>query len=182
MPHDDHGAGSQTDMSSQSMDVFAELQGKLRAFELGLPSFLSWHGRINRDTIPPHEATILAIQRNVLQSRTDAFLRDYLPNGIRFTYLQVMLYRPILSQLLALNTSQDASDDLHSSFKHDGARACVRSSIQLINLVHETFRTETAEAWWWNSLCRRCLHGQPGSYDMSSLSLLMGYTGSGDRD
>lgn len=69
LPHDDQGAVSHTDMSSQSMDVFAELQGKLRAFELGLPSFLSWHGRINRDTIPPHEATILAIQRNVLQSR-----------------------------------------------------------------------------------------------------------------
>ncbi|SCV48827.1 related to transcription activator protein acu-15 [Fusarium fujikuroi] len=139
VPHDDHGAGSQTDMSSQSMDVFAELQGKLRAFELGLPNFLSWHESRARDTIPPHEATVLAMQRNVLQSR--------------FTYLQVMLYRPILSQLLALNTSQDASDDLHSSFKHDGARACVRSSIQLISLVHETFRTETAEAWWWNSLC-----------------------------
>ncbi|KAF5613348.1 acu-15-like transcription activator [Fusarium sp. NRRL 25303] len=138
VPHDDHGAGSLTDMSSQSMDVFAELQGKLRTFELGLPSFLSWHESRARDTIPPHEANVLAIQRNVLQSR--------------FTYLQVMLYRPILSQLLALNTSQDASDDLHSSFKHDGARACVRSSIQLISLVHETFRTETAEAWWWNSL------------------------------
>ncbi|KAH7210604.1 fungal-specific transcription factor domain-containing protein [Fusarium oxysporum] len=138
LPHDDQGAVSHTDINSQSMDVFAELQGKLRVFELGLPSFLSWHEPIARETIPPHEAMILAIQRNVLQSR--------------FTYLQVMLYRPILSQLLALNTSQDASDDLHSSFKHDGARACVRSSIQLINLVHETFRTETAEAWWWNSL------------------------------
>lgn len=69
VPHDDHGAGSQTDMSSQSMDVFAELQGKLRAFELGLPNFLSWHESRARDTIPPHEATVLAIQRNVLQSR-----------------------------------------------------------------------------------------------------------------
>ncbi|KAF5248254.1 hypothetical protein FANTH_6047 [Fusarium anthophilum] len=96
--------------SSQSMDVFAELQGKLRAFELGLPSFLSWHEPTAGDSIPPHEVTVLAIQRNVLQSR--------------FTYLQVMLYRPILSQLLALSTSQDAGDDLHSSFKHDGARAC----------------------------------------------------------
>ncbi|RKL04473.1 hypothetical protein BFJ68_g11075 [Fusarium oxysporum] len=138
LPHDDHGAVSHTDINGQSMDVFAELQGKLRVFELGLPSFLSWHEPIARETIPPHEFTVLAIQRNVLQSR--------------FTYLQVMLYRPILSQLLALNTSRDASDDLHSSFKHDGARACVRSSIQLINLVHGTFRTETAEAWWWNSL------------------------------
>ncbi|EXA34421.1 hypothetical protein FOVG_14400 [Fusarium oxysporum f. sp. pisi HDV247] len=138
LPYDDQGAVSHTDISSQSMDVFAELQGKLRVFELGLPSFLSWHEPMARETIPPHEATVLAIQRNVLQSR--------------FTYLQVMLHRPILSQLLALNTSQDARDDLHSSFKHDGARACVRSSIQLINLVHGTFRTETAEAWWWNSL------------------------------
>ncbi|KAF5572584.1 transcription activator acu-15 [Fusarium pseudocircinatum] len=120
LPQDDQGAVSHTDIGSQSMDVFAELQGKLRVFELGLPKFLSWHEPMARETIPPHDATILAIQRNVLQSR--------------LTYLQ------------------GAGDDLHSSFKHDGARACVRSSIQLINLVHETFRTETAEAWWWNSL------------------------------
>ncbi|KAF5241850.1 hypothetical protein FANTH_8966 [Fusarium anthophilum] len=77
LPHHDQGAVSHTDINSQSMDVFAELQGKLRAFELGLPSFLSWHEPIARETIPPHEAMILAIQRNVLQSR--------------FTYLQVML-------------------------------------------------------------------------------------------
>ncbi|KAF5975146.1 transcription activator acu-15 [Fusarium coicis] len=169
LPHDDQGAVSPTDISSQSMDVFAELQGKLRVFELGLPKFLSWHEPMARETIPSHEATVLAIQRNVLQSR--------------FTYLQVMLYRPILSQLLALSTSQGTSDDLHSSFKHDGARACVRSSIQLINLVHETFRTETAEAWWWNSLLvYRCLHRQPGAYDVPSLSLPMGHTGSIYRD
>ncbi|KAF4500016.1 transcription activator acu-15 [Fusarium agapanthi] len=110
LPHDDQVGVPHTEVSSQSMDVFAELQGKLRVFELGLPSFLSWHEPMAGDSIPPHEATVLAIQRNVLQSR--------------FTYLQVMLYRPILSQLLALNTSQDASDDLHSSFKHDGAKAC----------------------------------------------------------
>ncbi|KAF5554465.1 transcription activator acu-15 [Fusarium napiforme] len=109
-PHDDQSSFSHTDNSSQSMVVFAEIQGKLRAFEHGLPSFLSWHEPMAREMIPPHEATVLTIQRNVLQSR--------------FTYLQVMLYRPILSQLLALGTSQDISDDLHSSFKHDGARAC----------------------------------------------------------
>ncbi|KAG5786986.1 hypothetical protein H9Q69_013943 [Fusarium xylarioides] len=60
LSHDDQGPVSHTDISSQGMDVFAELQGKLRAFELGLPSFLSWN---------PPMATALAIQRNVLQSR-----------------------------------------------------------------------------------------------------------------
>ncbi|KAM0081913.1 hypothetical protein ACKRZS_005938 [Fusarium odoratissimum] len=69
LSHDDQGAVSHTDISSQSMDVFAEIQGKLRVFELGLPSFLSWHEPMARETIPPHEAMILAIQRNVLQSR-----------------------------------------------------------------------------------------------------------------
>ncbi|KAF5660338.1 transcription activator acu-15 [Fusarium denticulatum] len=129
LPHDDQGAVSHADISSQSMDVFAELQGKLRAFELGLPEFLSWHEPMARETIPPHEASILAIQRNVLQSR--------------FTYLQ------------------DASDDLHSSFKHDGARADCRGMVveQLI-----------------------CLHRQPGAYDVPPLSLPMGHTGSIYRD
>ncbi|KAF5590998.1 transcription activator acu-15 [Fusarium subglutinans] len=65
LPHGDQGAES----NSQSMDVFAELQGQLRAFELGLPSFLSWHEPTAGDSIPLHEATVLAIQRNVLQSR-----------------------------------------------------------------------------------------------------------------
>ncbi|KAG9494850.1 hypothetical protein J7337_013079, partial [Fusarium musae] len=69
LPHDDQGAVAPTDISSQSMDVFAELQGKLRVFELELPKFLSWHEPMARETIPPHEATILVIQRNVLRSR-----------------------------------------------------------------------------------------------------------------
>jgi hypothetical protein len=107
-----------------------------------------------------------------------------------------MLYRPILSQLLALNTSEGATDDLHLSFKHDGARACIRSSIQLVNLVHETIHTEAAEPWWWNSLCIftsltsryglirlcRCLHRQPSSYDMSAMSFFMGHFRSSERN
>lgn len=67
-----------------------------------------------------------------------------------------MLYRPILTQLLASDASDDAGDaddGLHSSFKRDGARTCVNSAIRLINLVHDTFRTDKTGAWWWNSLC-----------------------------
>ncbi|KAF5675762.1 transcription activator acu-15 [Fusarium heterosporum] len=138
LAQDDQTTGSRTETGNQSMDAFSEIQGRLREFELRLPNYLSWNKPLLTETIAPYDATILAIQRDVLHSR--------------YTYLQVMLYRPILTQLLALDTSHGANDDLHSSFKHDGAKACIRSSIKLVDLVHKTIRTETAEAWWWNSL------------------------------
>ena len=74
---------------------------------------------------------------------------------LSFTYIGLMLYRPILTQLLSSDVSGDVDYDLQSSFKRDGARACVRSAIRLINVVHDTFRTDTTEAWWWNGLCNR---------------------------
>ncbi|RSL86269.1 hypothetical protein CEP51_002916 [Fusarium floridanum] len=137
--HDEQSLVSHVDTACQSMDTFVELQGQLQAFELSVPSFLSWKTPLRTDSISTEVASILAIQRNVLHAR--------------FTYLRLMLYRPILTQLLASDVTDDVDYDLHSSFRRDGARACVQSAIRLINLVHDTFRTDTTEAWWWNGLC-----------------------------
>ncbi|RMJ17087.1 hypothetical protein CDV36_003274 [Fusarium kuroshium] len=136
--HDEQSLVSHADTACQSMDTFVELQGQLQAFELSVPSFLSWKTPLTTDSISTEVASILAIQRNVLHAR--------------FNYLRLMLYRPILTQLLAFDVSDDVDYDLHSSFRRDGARACVQSAIRLINLVHDTFRTDTTEAWWWNGL------------------------------
>lgn len=76
---------------------------------------------------------------------------------LSFTYISLMLYRPILTQLLSSDVSNDVDYDIQSSFKRDGARACVRSAIRLISVVHDTFRTDATEAWWWNALCNRTL-------------------------
>jgi hypothetical protein len=68
-PPDDQSTRSHTGINNQSMDVFAELQERLRDFELSLPTFLSWNEPLAIETIAPYEATILATQRNVLQAR-----------------------------------------------------------------------------------------------------------------
>lgn len=68
-----------------------------------------------------------------------------------------MLYRPILTQLLASDASSNVDEGLYASFKRDGAKACVESATQLIDLVYDVFRTETTEAWWWNGLCKGAL-------------------------
>ncbi|EXK25527.1 hypothetical protein FOXG_11942 [Fusarium oxysporum f. sp. lycopersici 4287] len=138
VPDDGQNLMSHTNTACQSMDIFVELHRRLQAFESSVPSSLSWTKPITMESISPEDDKILAIQRNVLHAR--------------FIYLRVMLYRPILTQLLASDASDDADDGLHSSFKRDGARTCVNSAIRLINLVHDTFRTEKTGAWWWNSL------------------------------
>ncbi|RSM09119.1 hypothetical protein CEP52_004301 [Fusarium oligoseptatum] len=161
--HDEQSLVSHADTACQSMDTFVELQGQLQAFELSVPSFLSWKTPLTTDSISTEVVSILAIQRNVLHAR--------------FTYLRLMLYRPILTQLLASDVTDDVDYDLHSSFKRDGARACVQSAIRLINLVHDTFRTDTTEAWWWNGLCNRpcslCTHPLTEVVDACTASLVL---------
>ncbi|KAF9777967.1 hypothetical protein IL306_004297 [Fusarium sp. DS 682] len=103
---------SHTDTACQSMDIFVELHGRLQTFELNVPNSLSWNKPLAMESILPEDAKILAIQRNVLHAR--------------FIYLRVMLYRPILTQLLASDVSDNVDDGLHSSFKRDGARACTQ--------------------------------------------------------
>lgn len=68
-PPDDQGTRSHRAINNRSMDVFAELQERLRDFELSLPTFLSWNEPLAIETIGPCEAAILATQRNVLQAR-----------------------------------------------------------------------------------------------------------------
>lgn len=68
-PPDGQGTRSRRTINNQSMDVFAELQERLRDFELSLPTFLSWNEPLAIETIAPCEAAILATQRNVLQAR-----------------------------------------------------------------------------------------------------------------
>ncbi|KIL90182.1 hypothetical protein FAVG1_06921 [Fusarium avenaceum] len=68
-PPDDQGTRSHRAINNQSMDVFAELQERLRDFKLSLPNFLSWSEPLAIETIAPCEAAILATQRNVLQAR-----------------------------------------------------------------------------------------------------------------
>lgn len=64
-----------------------------------------------------------------------------------------MLYRPILTRLLASEISGESNNSLQASFNRDGARACVNSAISLITLVRDTFSTDHTGAWWWNALC-----------------------------
>ncbi|KAI5463055.1 fungal-specific transcription factor domain-containing protein [Mariannaea sp. PMI_226] len=136
---DEQSLNSRADTAWQSMDAFVELHRRLQAFEASVPRFLSWKQTLITESMSSEDVKILAIQRNVLHAR--------------FIYLGLMLYRPILTQLLAADVSDNVGDDLHLSFSHDGARACVQSAIRLIDLVHDIFRTDASEAWWWNGLC-----------------------------
>lgn len=66
---EDHSAIPYTGAICQSMDVFAELHGRLASFELSVPSFLSWKTPMRIESVSADDSGILALQRNVLHLR-----------------------------------------------------------------------------------------------------------------
>ncbi|KAM5356963.1 hypothetical protein ACJ41O_003609 [Fusarium nematophilum] len=109
LSHDGQSLVSHVDTACQSMDTFVELHGRLQAFEVSVPSFLSWKTPSAIESISLDDAKILATQQNVLHAR--------------FIYLRLMLHRPILTQLLPSNAADTEDDSLHASFRRDGAKA-----------------------------------------------------------
>lgn len=67
--HDEQSPASHADTACQSMDTFVELQGRLQAFELSVPSLLSWKTPLTTESISPGGSNILTLQRNVLHAR-----------------------------------------------------------------------------------------------------------------
>ncbi|CAI6088610.1 unnamed protein product [Clonostachys chloroleuca] len=134
----DHHPAAQPDMACQSMDTFVDLDGRLSAFERSVPEFLAWKAVAAMQFRTEDAGKLFVMQRNILHAR--------------FIYVRLMLYRPILTRLLASEISGESNNSLQASFNRDGARACVNSAISLITLVRDTFSTDHTGAWWWNAL------------------------------
>lgn len=78
-----------------------------------------------------------------------------------------MLHRPILTLLCAKadpNSSTAASSpaalvavsagqELFTSFAAGCAKICLGAAMDLIELVHGTYLTNTTGGWWWDGLC-----------------------------
>lgn len=85
-----------------------------------------------------------------------------------FLYLRLMLHRPILTRLCADTESNPntapssparpgpvrASQELFKSFAAGCAKICLSAAMDLIELVHGTYLTNTTGGWWWDGLCR----------------------------
>ena len=78
-----------------------------------------------------------------------------------------MLHRPILTQLCANAEStpgtgqsspartgtSTAGRELFTSFAAGCAKICLGAAVDLIELVHSTYLTNTTAGWWWDGLC-----------------------------
>jgi len=80
-----------------------------------------------------------------------------------------MLHRPILTQLCAEagsgadtepssparpNSFPTPNRVLYTSFAAECAKICVTAAMDLIDLVHTTYLTNTTGGWWWDGLCK----------------------------
>ncbi|KAJ5143188.1 uncharacterized protein N7515_001975, partial [Penicillium bovifimosum] len=130
-----------------SLDVLMELDDKLAAYEANVPQPLNWTNTASpslHSSDSAHEATFKR-QQNVLRAR--------------FIYLRLLLYRPMFTQLCSAeragssrrcDAQSGAKNLIYSSVFSGCAASCVTAAIDLISLVHETYRTSVTDAWWYN--------------------------------
>ncbi|CAK7227397.1 hypothetical protein SBRCBS47491_006555 [Sporothrix bragantina] len=143
---------SNTGPAHHNLDTVVDIQGQLDTFERSVTPLLSWKtpGKMP-DNMPENDRDVMKISKNVLHAR--------------FIYLQLILYRPILSQLSAPDAASAAShnaasstrailsrDGLRYSFAIECGRSCVEAAKRLIVLVHNVYLTDHSDIWWWNGL------------------------------
>ncbi|KAH8697701.1 putative fungal-specific transcription factor [Talaromyces proteolyticus] len=122
------------------LDTILEIERQLKLFEINVPSFLKWTSE--QSVVYADGEPILAIaqQRNVLRAR--------------YIHLHLLLYRPIFTQLYSERNSTfqnlETQSALYSYMCSKCATACVMAAIDLIHLIHETYQTNAADAWWYN--------------------------------
>lgn len=82
--------------------------------------------------------------------------------GDRYSYLKILLYRPILAQTLRNSNATLCSESndsthqapLHSRVNLDCSIYCVNAAIDLISLVHQTCNTDLSSVWCYNVFCK----------------------------
>lgn len=74
-----------------------------------------------------------------------------------------MLLRPVLTQLSANERAEPAdsapmfkplTDPILAGATRHCSRLCVEAAIELLQLVHGSYRVQTIGAWWWDVLCQ----------------------------
>ncbi|KAE8164947.1 fungal-specific transcription factor domain-containing protein [Aspergillus tamarii] len=116
-----------------------EIDADLEEFKAKLPEALMWD----------HE---------VLRDGPDNFQREKCLLRARYSYLKILLYRPILSQTLRSSGEMSCSESndsrrhasLQSRVNRDCSISCIHAAIDLISLVHQTCNTDLSSVWCYN--------------------------------
>ncbi|GKZ44353.1 hypothetical protein AbraIFM66951_006242 [Aspergillus brasiliensis] len=147
--------GSQASTKSLGgLGTMLEIERDLTLFEANLPSCLKWHPDSPDLNSDRNMNQAIAQQRNVLHAR--------------YVHLHLLLHRPMFTQLYSERVRQHEPsgitgsreswtahgsayrNTLYFSIANKSATACVMAAIDLTHLVHETYRTNATDAWWYN--------------------------------
>ncbi|KAL2130419.1 hypothetical protein VTI74DRAFT_6508 [Chaetomium olivicolor] len=144
---------SRDDQKSHGLDAILELDAKLSRYETALAPIMSWQSPCDIGGLDEERRLVIVTQRTVLRGS--------------FLYLRLMLHRPILTQLCANRESNPNTrpsspagpppliphcQELFTSFAAGCAKICLSAAMDLIELVHNTYLTNTTGGWWWDGL------------------------------
>ncbi|KAL5363162.1 fungal-specific transcription factor domain-containing protein [Aspergillus floccosus] len=164
------GSPQASSVSLGNLDIVLNIERELLLFKANVPSFLKWTSEGHAKSSSPDFDRAIAQQRNVLHAR--------------YIHLQLLLYRPIFTQLYSKRDSSsglelqndsclqsiEMQSSLYSSIFTKCAEACVTAAIELTHLVRETYQTDYSDAWWYNGFFLLVFISSPSILDQSLLA------------
>ncbi|KAE8379591.1 fungal-specific transcription factor domain-containing protein [Aspergillus bertholletiae] len=121
---------------NRQIQSIIDIDADLKEFKDKLPEALKWDHQVLRDG-------------------PDNFLREKCLLRARYSYLKILLYRPILTRTICncketpCSESYDCANHvgIHSRVNLDCSISCVDMAIDLISLVHQTCNPDLSNAW-----------------------------------
>ncbi|KAL2163301.1 hypothetical protein VTH06DRAFT_5358 [Thermothelomyces fergusii] len=161
------------DQRARGMDAILELDAKLSRYERELPAIMSWISPCDIGGLDKDRQLVITVQRTVLRG-SFLYLRLMLHRPI-LTQLCANSTEASPSTgtgpgtgtgtepsspgrqgggaaPAAASVAATAGQELFTSFAAGCARICLGAAMDLIELVHGTYLTNTSGGWWWDGL------------------------------
>lgn len=137
-----HDAQTDSKDKEHNFDVTLELDARISKLETQLPSHLQSENRL------------------ALQTETQASMRLAQESFVleaRYVHLRMLLYRPIFVRLCGSICARGVQKDNEISLliAQSLAKACVKQSMKLIDVVHGSLNANATGAWWYNAFYTR---------------------------
>lgn len=130
----------------------AQIDAELQAFKQNLPKPLDWDLKAHQNNGEGFLREMLLLKaRYVTVQIVNAII--LIGSHDRFSYLKILLYRPMLSHMI--RESSPDSRGIYAKYSLDCSVYCTEAAIDLASIVHQTCNNDLASVWFYNLFCKR---------------------------
>lgn len=149
-----HDSNSRNGPDIQSI---TQIDAELQYFKENLPNSLNWEMQtheVGGENFMREKFLLKARYATAWASNVRALILIRPHN--RFSYLKILLYRPVLSHMLrAGKRTNQHLHGIYARYSLDCSVYCTEAAIDLVSIVHQTCANELSSVWFYNLFCKK---------------------------